>query len=277
MNKYYRIIFNLLAAAIFMACEIDNYDPPEGGLYGRIVDRETGEAVPQPAPSDLGLRLRFYETGKENSMEQHFYSQIDGSYKNTRLFNGPIRLVLEQTNFFPLDTLELVIQGQTEKNIEVIPYIRIEMEKIRLSDPETDNNAETPASVTVEFTLSRDKKQLYERCKIAQYHLLWHASPYIDNQTVNYTGKISEFVLERPDETLLNDRHSMSLNLADETNRELLEKVARMVKGNGNQIYIRLCVITLEADDHASSVFTSNCLYANYSQVYPVKIPVNLP
>jgi hypothetical protein len=256
MNKYRRITGICLIAAVFTACEIDNYEAPNGGLYGQIIDAETGEPVPQPAPSDWGLRLRFYEVGKENAIEQHFYAQMDGSYKNSRLFNGPVRLVLEQRNFFPIDTLELNIQGQTKKDIEVVPYARIRLENLRLDGDH----------IIADFRLLRNKNRSYERHTIMRCCMLWHASPYIDEQTLNFSGRIST---GKPDETkALNQIHSIALDLSSDANRKLLKEKANIIQGNGNVIYIRLCVVTKNEDEEA--------FYTNYSSVYLIKIQINI-
>jgi hypothetical protein len=245
-----------LIAAVFTACEIDNYEAPNGGLYGQIIDSETGGPVPQPAPSDWGLRLRFYETDRDNAVEQHFYAQTDGSFKNSRLFNGAIRLVLEQRNFFPVDTLNLNIQGQTKKDIEVAPYARIRIENLK----------QTEELVTVDFTLSRSKNRSYVRHRITQYCLLWHVSPAIDNQAVNFSGRVSTGISD--ESGALNRLQSIALDLSTGANQKLLKEKANIIQGNGNVIYIRLCVVT---EDEGEEAF-----YTNYSAVYPVVIPLNL-
>jgi hypothetical protein len=255
MKQYKQLLSVLCLFAWCTACEIDNYDAPNGGLYGRILDAETGETVPQAVPSDLGLRLRFYETGKENSMEQHFYARQDGSFENARLFNGPIRLVLEQRNFFPIDTLDLFIKGQTQQDIPVIPYARIQVE-----------NVEGNERIKIQFSFSRSEKQSYEKHKITQCVLLWNASPHIDNQKENYTGRISQTLAGVPDEQILGTQYSVELDLSTPANRALLKSKAHLIRGNGYLIYLRLAVITTESGG------TVNDNYTNYSEIYPVQM-----
>jgi hypothetical protein len=257
----------LLIVSLYMGCEIDNYDAPNGGLYGQIIDAATGEPVQQPVPSEQGLRLRFYEAGKENSREQHFYAQMDGSYRNSHIFNGPIRLVLEQRNFFPVDTIDILVNGQTGKDIKVIPYTRIQVEGMEWKD-----------TVSVRFTLYREKNRSYEKHKLMQYCILWHASPYVDNQMVNHTGKISQILDTIPDDEILDSHYSIGLNLSVEANRELLKSKMPLIKGNGNLIYFRIAVITaetLETINRDGSLSISRISYTNYSQVYPLQIPLN--
>ncbi|MDR2086876.1 MAG: DUF3823 domain-containing protein [Dysgonamonadaceae bacterium] len=248
----------LWSVAFLVSCEIDNYDAPNGGLFGRILDEETGETVQQAVPSDLGLRLRFYETGKENSMEQHFYVRQDGSFENSRIFNGPIRIVLEQRNFFPIDTLDVLIQGQTRQDIPVIPYTRIHLERL-----------EGEEKIKIHFSISRSERQTYEKHKITQYRLLWNVSPYLDSQKENYCGRIEYSLTGVSDEQVLDTHYSVELDLSTAANRELLKSRAHLIKGNGHLIYLRLCVSTTSEE-------TDNGNYINYSEVFPVQISPNL-
>jgi hypothetical protein len=241
-----------------LACEIDNYNAPDGGLQGRIIDEETGENVPQPVPSDFGLRLRFYEAGRENSLEQHFYAQNDGSFCNSQIFNGPIRLVLEQRNFLPLDTLYIHIQGQTQCDIQVIPYLRFHTKHTLLDGHK----------ITIRFSVSRSDKVTTGNCKIKECRLLWNASPQIDNQSVNYAGVVLLSLLY-PDEQFLSDAHTMQLDLSTIDNQVQLKRLAHLIRGNGNRIYLRLCAITLEETDNDSNY------YYNYSEIIPIQIDIN--
>jgi hypothetical protein len=242
-----------LMSYLFLAsCAIDNYEAPTGGLFGQIVDAETGEPVPQSVPSDWGLRLRFYEADRENALEQHFYAQEDGSFKNTHLFNGPIRLVLEQRNFFPIDTIDLLIEGQTKRDIAVIPYACIRVENLQLT--------------RIDFTISRNKNRSYNRHRLTHCHLLWHVSPHIDIQPVNHLGKIS---VELSDEAeALNRLHTMAPDLFGDAGRKALRENAAIIQGNGNLIYVRLCVVTEDENE--------NEFYANYSPVFLVEITDSL-
>ena len=56
MNKIINIGLTALFACFVAACEndIDNYDAPNGGVYGTIYDKETNEPVPMPVPGSSG-------------------------------------------------------------------------------------------------------------------------------------------------------------------------------------------------------------------------------
>jgi hypothetical protein len=262
--KAYRLpiqgcLATLLLLLIF-ACEIDNYEPPGGGLHGRIFDVETGENVPQPVPSDFGLRLRFYEAGsKDNPMEQHFYAQTDGSFRNSHLFNGPIRLALEQRNFLPVDTIDIVIEGQTQCDIPVVPYLRFHI----------DHAASDGHKATVRFSISRSNDAAFQYCKITECQLLWNVSPAVDNQTVHYAGKATESALYRSDAELLSDAYAMELDFSSTDHQQQIKQLAPLIRGNGNLIYLRLCATTSESTGNDRNY------YYNYSEVIPIEINIH--
>ena len=58
MNKIINIGLTALFACFVAACEndIDNYDAPNGGVYGTIYDKETNEPVPMPVPGSSRIR-----------------------------------------------------------------------------------------------------------------------------------------------------------------------------------------------------------------------------
>ncbi|MDR0547263.1 MAG: DUF3823 domain-containing protein [Dysgonamonadaceae bacterium] len=246
----------LLIFSGLTSCEIDNYDTPDGGIFGQILDAETNAPVPQPVPSDFGLRLRFYESGRENSLEQHFYAQTDGSFRNSHIFNGPIRLVAEQRNFLPINALNIRIEGQTECNIPVVPYARIHIDNVSINEP----------LVTIHFSVSRSELISSGHFKIVQCNLLWHASPYIDNQTVNYAACQSLPTPNIPDEELLSAPYSRNWDLSTAANQTQLKRLAHLIQGNGGRIYMRISIVTEDTSDGGR--------YVNYSEIVPVQINI---
>lgn len=73
MNKIINIGLTALFACFVAACEndIDNYDAPNGGVYGTIYDKETNEPVPMPVPGSSGVMMSLYEqnTGATASVD----------------------------------------------------------------------------------------------------------------------------------------------------------------------------------------------------------------
>ncbi len=114
---------SLLLVALSGCGDLDNYDAPNGGIHGRIIDAQTGELVQQPVNASTGLRVRLVQQNWTMEAEpQLFYAKDDGTFTNTKLFNDEYSLQLEQTNFFPVEERMIKIKGQTDVTIEVTPY-----------------------------------------------------------------------------------------------------------------------------------------------------------
>ena len=53
--------------------ELDNYDEPNGGISGTIVDAETGEAVPLPVQGSTGVIIKMMEQNTGATKSVDFY------------------------------------------------------------------------------------------------------------------------------------------------------------------------------------------------------------
>jgi hypothetical protein len=126
MKTIKSISFILLAIAVMTSCELDNYDYPQGSIHGAILDQETGDTV----QSDIfdGARLALVEINEEyeNPQKQYFVIKPDGSYRNDLVFEGLYAVPsIEDGNFHPTDSTSVTIDGDTQLDLEVLPYIRI--------------------------------------------------------------------------------------------------------------------------------------------------------
>ncbi len=126
MKTIRSISFILLAVAVMTSCELDNYDYPQGSLHGALIDQETGDTV----QSDIfdGARLALIEINEEfeNPQKQYFVIKPDGSYRNDLVFEGLYAVPpIEDGNFHPTDSTSVTIEGDTQFDLEVTPYIRI--------------------------------------------------------------------------------------------------------------------------------------------------------
>jgi hypothetical protein len=124
--KTYKITFILFASIIALctSCglgEIDNYDQPNAGLSGSIIDDETGELVQQDIIR--GGVIEIVEAGYTSP--QYLILKTDGTYANTRLFSNTYTVQPVRGNFKVVDKQEVQIKGQTKLDFRVIPYIRI--------------------------------------------------------------------------------------------------------------------------------------------------------
>ncbi|HCC52107.1 MAG TPA: hypothetical protein DEQ30_08655, partial [Porphyromonadaceae bacterium] len=65
-------LFITIAAAILgiTSCvnELDNYDAPNGGIKGQILDAETNEPIPLPVQGSTGAIINLFELNTDATM-----------------------------------------------------------------------------------------------------------------------------------------------------------------------------------------------------------------
>lgn len=114
----------LLPLAVFCSCaKTDNYAAPNASFQGNVIDSVTGQNL-------------LTETGGASIlMEQISWSSTpdpynvptkpDGSFEDTRIFSGTYKLLATQGAFWPADTVQQQISGNTSVNFTVVPYLEI--------------------------------------------------------------------------------------------------------------------------------------------------------
>lgn len=151
--------FSLLCLSLsFGSCglfELDNYDAPGETLQGEVVDVLTGDRILTDQGSE-GIRVRLRELSwSEDATFQDFNCKPDGTFQNTKLFEGTYRvqvdgpfipLVRTNTNDIPLadESQTVKISGVTKVKFEVEPFLNVEW----VSDP-TVSNGQITAKVKV--------------------------------------------------------------------------------------------------------------------------------
>lgn len=148
MNTLKYLILSVLTLSLLTSCELtelDNLEGPDSGLFGSVLDAETGELVEQDIIR--GGELQIWEQGYENVTPQTLNYKVDGTYTDSKLFSGTYKVIPLRTNFQPIDTILVDIQGQTKLDLEVTPYIRI------LNPSITLNGTLVTATFSLEQTL----------------------------------------------------------------------------------------------------------------------------
>ncbi len=124
MKKLIYSLFMGVSALLVASCmEVDNFDAPDAHFTGRIIDSTTGENI----LADQGENyVRIWEKSFSlNPAPQNIPVKQDGTFNNTKLFNGTYD-VLPEGAFWPVDTLRRVgIGGKVTQNFEVTPYLRL--------------------------------------------------------------------------------------------------------------------------------------------------------
>lgn len=134
MKKIIYSILTVVAAFNLASCmEVDNWDEPEATIHGTIINKVTG----QPYLTDQGdVHIRIWEKSfSKNPSPQDLAVKPDGTYTNTRLFNGTYDMVPNDGSWWPCDTVRNVAIGKSNnavQNFEVTPYLVIKDFQVKL-------------------------------------------------------------------------------------------------------------------------------------------------
>jgi hypothetical protein len=176
MNRisYYNIIAIIFCYALIASCEIDNYDAPDATVQGALFDHH-GDPLQLNHGSQY-IRMREVSWAKDNPdaviTSQYLRVQQDGTYINTKWFEGEYLMLPYQGNFFPYDDEnresddagELVkIAGTVTKNFTVTPYLTIDW----VQKPALDNEGHLVC--VVRFT--RNQKDGYAMPNVDEGYL----------------------------------------------------------------------------------------------------------
>ena len=126
MRKIINTIILAVTVILTMGCELDNYDAPQGCIYGDILDAETGKPIPLPVEGSTGAVVSLMEVGTGAVLAQSFYARQDGSYRNAMVFDGDYT-VTASGPFTMSMSYPVTVKGETRCDMSAIPYSRIEM------------------------------------------------------------------------------------------------------------------------------------------------------
>ena len=159
MNKIVNIGLTALFACFVAACEndIDNYDAPNGGVYGTIYDKETNEPYEQ-------------NTGATASVD--FRARQDGTFEHTKVFNGSYRIQAKDGPFVGVCEGYVTVNGQTQVDLYTIPFSRISLD--------------VAVSADNKLTLTYDAKTSNETLQLTDVSVIWNYAPGVDVNNANH-------------------------------------------------------------------------------------------
>ncbi len=144
IKKYFLLATSFL---LFSACEYDNYEPPKSMLTGTVMYNNEPVRV-----ASEQVTFRLFQSGFDRREPITVQVGPDGSY-HALLFNGKYQLVLPSgqgpyVRKANTDTLEIVVKGETEQNIEVLPYYSISNLQVATSGRKVDATLKLQKVVT---------------------------------------------------------------------------------------------------------------------------------
>lgn len=126
MNIIRAMKYPVIVVLVFIltACgKIDNYPAPNGGVYGKLVDKMSGKTLQTEQPN--GFVIRLFEKGSQMQSPISFYGKPDGTFENAWVFQNDYKILPVEGAFFPVDTLTVPVGKRTEANFEVMPFLSV--------------------------------------------------------------------------------------------------------------------------------------------------------
>lgn len=238
MRKFINISFLIISVLFVVSCEsdIDNYGAASGGIYGTIYDKETNEPIPLPVQGSGGIQINMYEKNTEATASIDFRAKLDGTYVNTKIFEGDYR-VQAIGPFAGVCEGYVTVKGQTQLDLYTVPFSRITI----------DAKVSTDNKITVDYDVTKTGDATHS---ITDISVIWNYAPGVDANSANYASII-------PIGT--SDNGTYVLDLMNDT--QFIENHYKIVS-NKNRIYVRVsATITVQ---RGSAVVTSA---VNYSKV----------
>ncbi|MEY8488541.1 DUF3823 domain-containing protein [uncultured Parabacteroides sp.] len=211
----------------FTSClsDLDNYESPNGGIKGQILDAETNEPIPLPVQGSTGVIINMFEQNTDATQSVDFYAKMDGSYENAKLFNCDYKIVVNGPFVSPCEEF-VTVKGQTTLDLKATPYARI--------------NASAQV-MGKKITITYKVNPTNSNFKVSEVYGYWNFAPGVDNGNANQAGKQT---VKEQEGTIVFDLEN------DKTYKDNLYKI----QANGNKIYVRVGAKTEGAVNYSSII-----------------------
>lgn len=159
----------------FTSClsDMDNYESPNGGIKGQILDAETNEPIPLPVQGSTGVIINMFEQNTDATQSVDFYAKMDGSYENAKLFNCDYKIVVNGPFVSPCEEF-VTVKGQTTLDLKATPYARINA-----------SAQVTGKKITITYKVNPTNSNF----KVSEVYGYWNFAPGVDNGNANQAGK----------------------------------------------------------------------------------------
>jgi hypothetical protein len=160
--------------AVFFSCgKIDNYDKPNGDIYGKLTDVMANEGLQSEQPN--GFSIKLFEKGSNMNSPIITQGKTDGTYENALIFQNEYKVIPCEGAFFPLDTAIVNVGAHTEVNFDVTPFLAV------------TNVTVTPGAgkVTAMYNIERDRVG----DKIVERKTLVSSIPTVNNVVFDFKNE----------------------------------------------------------------------------------------
>lgn len=190
---------------------LDNYDAPNGGIKGLILDEETNNPIPLPVQGSTGVIVKMYEQNTNAKQSIDFYAKYDGSYENSKIFNTEYKVVVDGPFVEPCEGT-VKVNGATSFDLRATPFSRIEA---------SANYSE--GIITVQYEV-KPTNNSFTLDNVFGY---WNFAPGVDDGAANYAKKVTTKDIEG----------QISFDLK---NDNVFKSNEYKIISNGNKIYVRI-------------------------------------
>lgn len=186
-----KIILLFLVLSLFATCsEIDNYDEPNGAVYGTLTDNITNKPLQSEQPN--GFNIKLFEKGGQVNSPIIFSGKADGTFENAWIFQNEYKVVATEGAFFEVDTPVVNIGSNTEVNFTVTPFLAVTNASVQTSS----------GKITTNYKISRSKVGE----KIVERKTLVSSIPTTNN--VIFDAKTETDLSGIPDEDILTSSYT---------------------------------------------------------------------
>ena len=149
------MVFMLSSCGYF---EYDNYEEPNSGIEGTVVDKKTNELYCSETANSYKIEyyeLSWEEAGHANTQARFFWGKADGTFTNTKIFAGEYRITLKEGAFYAPDPEIVTLEKgeMTKLNYAVTPYARVNIDEITLSGTKQNN-------LVIKYTVEDTQKEI---------------------------------------------------------------------------------------------------------------------
>ena len=158
-----------LSALLLSSCnyfEYDNYEAPNSGLEGTVVDRKTNEPLQAEAANSY---------------------TADGTFLNTKIFAGKYRITLKEGAFYAPEPEVVYLKENrlTRLDYSVIPYARVNIDEITLTGSKQNN-------LEIKYTIEDTEKEVNTEGLDEGLYTLSEAQVFISSKSPNVGVNNSE-------------------------------------------------------------------------------------
>lgn len=158
LSKTFSQIFNkrcmtVLAIVLVSCSDIDNYEEPNGTIYGTLTDAITNENFQSEQPD--GFNIKLFEEGSEMNSPITFWGRPDGTFENAWIFQNEYQIVPTEGAFFPVETVVAEVDKETEVNFTVTPFLAVTNASVESSAEAITANYEIARTVAADKIIER--------------------------------------------------------------------------------------------------------------------------